>query len=210
RFHDVEYTKEYKTGQQVFPMRRNTYEGDHLAGDLVDYHETRIGVTALPGDHGRRRNPEQRYGCCHGHCNRHQPGRGNHAACAPPQQYHGDRRVCPWPRSQVAHAKKSRNEPGEAGARCSFGCRCLHSNQNTLSIESCHSPRMNLLFLLEDLSTDEVCSDVRKPQSRAAGRMKIARRFNGGGGGVKKEAPPGAGGWLLMARMSDWYESLLV
>src|SRR5260370_1066391 len=25
RFHDVEYTKEYKTGQQVFPMQRNTY-----------------------------------------------------------------------------------------------------------------------------------------------------------------------------------------
>src|SRR5215469_16407058 len=111
RFHNVEYTKEYKTGKQVFPMRRNTYEGNHLAGNLVDHHETRILAATFSSDHSRRRNPKQRNSNCHRHPNRRQPRRRDDPARAPPQQDHDGCSVCPRPRSQETHAEEGCNEP---------------------------------------------------------------------------------------------------
>ena len=60
RLHYVKATKEYKTRQNVFPMQRNTYESDHLAGYLVDDDNPRILLAAFTRYRGRNGNAHQR------------------------------------------------------------------------------------------------------------------------------------------------------
>ena len=44
---DIEPSKEYKTGQQVFPIKWNTDQGDELSCYFVDDHKTRVFPAAL-------------------------------------------------------------------------------------------------------------------------------------------------------------------
>ena len=52
RLHYVKATKEYKTRQHVFPIHRDGDQRDHLAGDFIDDHESRIFDAAFTRDHG--------------------------------------------------------------------------------------------------------------------------------------------------------------
>src|SRR5215467_9497887 len=60
---DIEPTKEYKTGQKVFPIQRNSDESDHLSCYFINYDKSGIVVSALSGHNRGRWNTQQCNDC---------------------------------------------------------------------------------------------------------------------------------------------------
>src|SRR5215471_3698329 len=108
---DIEPTKEYKTGQKVFPIERNGNESDHLSCHFINNNKSGIIVSALSGHYRGRRNTQQRNDCRSDYFDWDQPPLRDQMRCSPPAQDSDCRRVCARTRTEITNTKKGGDEP---------------------------------------------------------------------------------------------------